>query len=142
MTINTLLWLCAAGISAAILVSYYNSRFLGKFVRALLDIDATSPESAISLEDLGVKMNYAVKNSMRPGKSLTHIINKTEDDKYYIIPEKAKMAKSKYRGKDISIVYVSLIIATILVICLLLTFAFPDLLESFSNKFSSTLRGN
>ena len=142
MTINTLLWLCAAGISAAILISYYNSRFLGKLVRALLDIDATSTESAISLEDLGIKLNYAVKNSLRPGKSLTHVINKTEDGKYYIIPEKASMAKAKYRGKDISIVYVSLIIATLLVICLLLTFAFPDLLESLSNKFSSTIRGN
>jgi hypothetical protein len=70
------------------------------------------------------------------------VMARGEDGKYYIIPEKANMAKAKYRGKDISIVYVSLIIATLLVICLLLTFAFPDLLESLSNKFSSTIRGN
>ena len=52
MEITTIVWMFVIGISVAMCVSYYNSRFLGRLVRKLLEIDATSPEAALTLDEL------------------------------------------------------------------------------------------
>ncbi len=137
MDITTILWLFCAGISAALIIGYYNARVLGKTVRALIDIDATSPESAIALEELGLKITPMLKNSMRNGKSLSEIVKTTEDGKYYIAPNKLEMAKSKYKGKDISLVFIIACIALLVVVCLVLTYVFPGILESFTNRINA-----
>ena len=85
------------GVAVATIVVYYNSRFLGRTVRALLDIDATSPQSAITLEELGLSLTPALRSSLKPGTAFSQIVIKTEDDRYYIAPDKVSLAKAKYR---------------------------------------------
>lgn len=137
MDIITLVWIFAVGVCAAIAIVYYNSRFLGKLVRALIEIDATSPESAMTMEELNVKMTPALKSALRPGKSLHEIVIKVSEDRYYIEPSKVSMAKSKYRSKDNSLLFAIIWITITLLISFILTVFFPDFLHSLASRITN-----
>lgn len=141
MDISYLIWMFVIGAAIAMIVMYYNVRFLGKFVRKLLQIDATSPESAISFEELGLKMSPAVKYSLRPGTSFSETVLSTADGRYYIAPDKVSMAKSKYRGKDTTIVFVLLCILALAVVAFAFSKIFPDLLSKVGYEFSQIFDG-
>ena len=137
MEITTILWMFMFGASAAIISVYYNSRFLGRLVRALIKIDATSPESAMTPEELGIKITPALKNSLRSGTSFSQTVLKTEDGRYYISAEKLDMAKSKYRGKDTSVIFVFICILVLFVVTLALNYILPDMIEGFGQDLTS-----
>mgnify|MGYP003309705201 CR=1 FL=1 len=130
------------GAAVATITVYYNSRFLGRFVRALLDIDATSPESALTPDELGIKVPYAIKNALKPGTAFSQTVIKTEDNRYYIAPDKVGLAKMKYRGKDTTIIFVFLILIILAFVALALTYIFPDILESTTASFSEIFGNN
>ena len=135
MEITTIVWMFVIGISVAMCVSYYNSRFLGRLVRKLLEIDATSPEAALTLDELGLKESPALKTSLRPGTSFSETVIKTEDGRFYIAPDKVDIAKSKYRGKDITIVFLFLCLVALVAVGLVLAYILPDILESTGGVF-------
>ena len=141
MDISNLIWMFVIGAAIAMIVMYYNVRFLGQLVRKLLQIDATSPESAISLDELGLKMSPAVRYSLRPGTSFSETVLSTEDGRYYIAPDKVSMAKSKYKGKDTTIVFVLLCIVTLAVVAFAFSKIFPDLLSKVGYEFSQIFDG-
>ena len=58
------------GIVIASLSALYNRRVLGKFIRALIRSDATSPEKAKTLSELGFDKNPFVKYSLSRGYTL------------------------------------------------------------------------
>ena len=138
MEITTIVWTFVIGAIAAMCICYYNARFLGALVRKLLEIDATSPEAAISLDELGIELNPALKQSLRPGTSFSETVLKTEDDRYYIAPERVGMAKSKYRGKDTTIVFLILCIIGILAVGWALSYVLPGLIENTTGVFGET----
>ncbi len=141
MTFRTILWTLTLGVAAATLIVYYNSRFLGRFVRALLQIDATSPETAVSAEELKIKLSPAVKFSLRPGTSFSQTVLTTEDGRYYISPSRVSLAKAKYRGKDTTIVFVLIIFVILGIFSLAISYLFPNLLDFAGGQFSG-LFGN
>ena len=136
MEVTTIIWMIMLGAAVATLSVYYNRRFLGRFVRALINIDATSPESALTLKELGVKMTPPLKNALQPGKSLTQIVVKTEDGRYFIKPEKISFAKAKYRTKDTTVLFVLMSLIIILVATLALTYIFPDVIQGFNEQMT------
>lgn len=141
MELKTIIWMFMLGVAVATISVYYNSRFLGRIVRALLDIDATSPQSAIKLDELGLKLTPALRNSLKPGTSFSQIVIKTEDDRYYIAPDKVSLAKAKYRGKDITIVFVILILVILAICALAMTYVFPEVIDNLSNQLSDISGG-
>ncbi len=141
MDISTLIWMFMIGASIAMVIMYYNARFLGRLVRKLIQIDATSPESAMSISDLGLKMTPALKHSLRPGTSFSETVLKTEDDRYYIAPDKLSMAKSKYRGKDTTIIFILLCIIALAVVAYAFSQILPDLLNKVGGDFTQIFGG-
>lgn len=135
MDISTIIWMFVLGASIAMCVSYYNSRFLGSLVRKLIEIDASSPETALTLEEMGLKMSPALKYSLRPGTSFSETVLKTEDGRYYIAPDKIGISKTKYRGKDTTIVFLLLCILGIVVVGFALDHILPDILKSTGASF-------
>ena len=136
MELKTIIWMFMLGICAAILTVYYNNRFLGKIVRKLIEIDATSSDTALSPEDLGVKITPFVKYALRPNTSFSQTVLITEDGRYYISPEKLSMAKSKYSGKDSSATFVLICIFILLLVTFALLAVFPDIINSFGETMS------
>ena len=141
MDLSTVIWMFMIDASIAMVMMYYNARFLGRLVRKLIQIDATSPESAMSIEELGLKMTPALKYSLRPGTSFSQAVLKTEDDRYYIAPDRLSMAKSKYRGKDTTIVFILLCIIALFVVAFAVSKILPDLVGSTAGAFSQWFDG-
>ena len=141
MDIGSLSWMFMIGAAIAMVIMYYNARFLGRLVRKLIQIDATSPESAMPLSELGLKITPALKHSLRPGTSFSETVLKTEDDRYYIAPDKLSMAKAKYRGKDTTIVFVLLCILALVVVAFAFSKILPDLLSKVGGDFSRMFDG-
>ena len=137
MQLTTIIWVFMFGAIAAILTVYYNSHFLGGLVRALIKIDATSPESAMSLEELKIKMTFPLKYALRPETSFSNTVIKTEDGKFYIKPEKIEMAKAKYRNKDTSLILILMSVAILCLGALALTYIVPEAVTSFTNQFKA-----
>ncbi len=63
------------GIVLASFVMFYNRRVLGGFVRKLDAENATAPDSAKTLSELGYEKNIFIKLSLRIGYSLRRVIN-------------------------------------------------------------------
>ncbi len=141
MDITVIIWMFALGAAIAMCVMYYNIRFLGRLVRKLIEIDATSPESALTLEEIDIKLSPALKHSLRPGTSFSETVLRTEDGRYYIAPDKLSMAKSKYRGKDVNLVFMLLTFILLAVFAYALTLILPDIIEGAGNQISSAFDG-
>ena len=135
--VRTIIWMFMIGAAAGTLIMFYNNRFLGGLVRALLEIDATSPETAISAEELKIKITPFIKRSLRPGTSFSETVLKTADDRYYIAPDKIGLAKMKYRGKEMSIIFLIMTLLIIAISGLALTYIFPDIINGTSAQFGS-----
>lgn len=118
------------------LTVYYNTRFAGRIVRALIGIDAVAPEAAMTLEDLGIKPDPVMRFALRKGSSLSEIVLKTGDGRYYINSEKLTMAKRKYRDEHISAVFLLLLMFIVCVFALACTYIFPEILEFVETKWN------
>ena len=127
MEITHIVWTVLAGIAIAAGILWYNRRFLGAFVCKLIQIDATSPETAVTLEELHCKESAPLKNALREDGSLCDAILTTQDvpPRYYIAPKKLSMLKAKYRKENASIFGVILIICLLIVIGVLFTVLYP-----------------
>ncbi len=136
MELSTLLWIFVFASAVATLTVYYNSRFLGRFVRALIDIDATSPESALTMEELGIKSSPALRQALKPEGSFSQIVIKTKDNRYYIAPDKVSLAKVKYRSKDTTLLFVIMTLGILLVVGLAFSWLLPDIVDAFNRNFS------
>ena len=71
------------GIVVAAVLSIYNKRYLGKFVRKIISDGATSPENAKTVDELGFKNHFMIKLSVAGGKTFGKMIRCVEADKYY-----------------------------------------------------------
>ena len=136
MDLTTILWVFVLGFAVATLTVYYNSRFLGRFIRALIAIDATSPESALTMKELGIKPSPALRQALKPEGSFANIVIKTEGNRYYIAPDKIALAKVKYRTKDTTLLFVLMSLAIILIAGLAFNWLLPDMVEAFNQNFS------
>ncbi len=142
MDITVIIWMFTLGAAVAMMIMYYNIRFLGRLVRKLIEIDATSPESALTLEEINVKLSPALKHSLRPGTNFSETVLRTEDGRYYIAPDKLSMAKSKYRGKDVNLVFILLSFVMLLIFAYVLTLILPDIIEGTSGQLSDAFGGD
>ena len=69
------------GVMAASVYAIYTKQILGKFVRALLVEEATTPESAKTIGELGFSKNYAVIHGLK-GYTLGRVVSCIEKDEY------------------------------------------------------------
>ncbi|MBO4501404.1 MAG: hypothetical protein J5760_04100 [Clostridia bacterium] len=136
MTLRSVVIAATLAIACGIITVYYNSRFIGSFVRALLNIDALSPESAMSPEELGVKMTPPLRRALRPGKSLSNYVLQTGDGKYFVNPEKADLARKKYRDERATLLFVLLMLLVLCVFAVAASYIFPEVFSFATRKFT------
>ena len=134
--IQTILWLLMIGFAAAAVAVYCSNRFLGGFVRALLAVDATSPESALTMKELGVKSNPLLRAALGRKGEFSRMVADAGGGRYYITPERIELAKVKYREKGAGMLSVLLLIAVAALCTLAFTYIFPEILDAVSNVLS------
>lgn len=136
MTVRSVVIAVALALACGILTVFYNSRFTGRLVRALLDIDALSPESAMSFDELGIKRSALMRFALRPGSSLTKTVKTASEDRYYVDPDRAELARKKYRDEHATVLFVMLLILTVLVFSIAASYIFPEIYEYAERRFT------
>ena len=68
------IWGMYFGVVLACLLALYEKRVIGKFVRTLLQKGALSPETAMTLADLGYEKNPFIKRSLRGKTALSTLV--------------------------------------------------------------------
>ncbi len=71
------------GAVVACLAMAYNKQMLGKIVRALINSEANSPESAKTLDELGLKKSYLAKNALRSSSTLGRFVKCVGAEEFY-----------------------------------------------------------
>lgn len=81
-------------IVGAILASLsyiFNKRVLGDFVRALLSVEAHSPDRAQTLEQLGYLKNTTIRSALKRGASLRRVVKCVEEEAYLAEQEQKRL---------------------------------------------------
>ena len=73
-TIAMIVWSIYIGIMIACFVAVYQKNVVGKFVRTLLSAQATSPETAKTLEELGYGKKLGIRRHLRGKTALSSIV--------------------------------------------------------------------
>jgi hypothetical protein len=87
------------GANIAALISIFNKRVLGDFVRALISNECFSAESAKTLSELGYQKDPAVRGSLRHGVTLRRVVRCVEEVEYLSALEKRR-AEYEAAGGD------------------------------------------
>lgn len=129
MEITEIFWMVLAGIAVATVYLWYTRSFLGKLVRKLIEIDACSPETAVTLSSIHCKLTPPLRLALREGGALYETVLHTENEGgetlYYLAPEKLIMTKSKYRNEGTTIFFLLLVVGLVVVLGLLFTYLYP-----------------
>ena len=159
MTPEMVLWPMYIGVCVAILYSHFLKIKLGPFVKALIKAKAISPESALSLEELGFEKNKHVLYDLKRKSGLRRLVercevkktpeNKQPDDveksaleekcvKYYIPDEKVGRADAIYvnGGSSLKMTIIMLVVFLALTVLLL---KLAPLLINLINNFDAFL---
>ncbi len=140
MEITHIVWTILAGIGGAVVYHWYSTRFVGKFVRKLLEIDADQADTAVTMEDLHCKMTPPLRLALREDGALYEVVKSTEDEtpRYYILPEKKKMLRAKYDKEGIGFASVILWICLLIVLGVVFSIVYPPIADYLSGLISST----
>lgn len=82
----------AFGVIAAAALSMFQKRTLGDLVRALDREDANEPSRAMTLEQLGLIRNTAIKSDLRHGTALRRVVRCVEEENYLASQAEKKAA--------------------------------------------------
>ena len=78
-TLPLVIWALFFGILLACLLALYEKRGIGRYVRALLDKGATSPDKALTLAESGFGKNPFVRSALRRKTALSTLVFTPED---------------------------------------------------------------
>jgi len=139
MDITFVVWTVLTGIGIAIVYLWYQRKFVGTFVRKLLTIDADSPETAVSMQELHCKMTPPLQLALREEGALWDAVLKTEEEepRYYVSPPKKKMLEAKYKNENVGFFAVLLGICILVAIGILFTVLYPVLSNYLGGLFSA-----
>ncbi len=140
MNITHVVWTILVGIGAAVMYHWYSNRFVGIFVRKLLEIDADQADTAVSMEELHCKLTPPLMLAMREDGALYDTVCKTEDKipRYYIAPEKKELLRAKYGKNSIGFASVILWLCILVVVGIIFTLVYPPLSSYLAGLTSST----
>ena len=89
------------GVIIAAAMSLFQKRTLGDLVRALDREGCTSPESAKTLEELGLLRNSAIKQDLRNGSSLRRVVRCAGEEQYWADQaEKREIFEAEQAAKE------------------------------------------
>ncbi len=158
-TLSIIIWGMYIGFMIGGALSVYNKGYLGEVIRCLAKRGINSPEKAIELDKMGIRMSWLRRRNICAGGVLSRYViianpeeclikkkplspvmrifgiteRKTEYDatkaKVYLLEKKRIQAELRYSNKGTNIVVFLISAAAFLVLAVALTFAIPYLLD-------------
>jgi len=75
LTLNGLIWGVWGGFVLGLFLTWYHHSYLGEVVRQLLKKEALSPDSALTLEELGIKKRRVLTAALKEENTLRRVID-------------------------------------------------------------------
>lgn len=91
------------GLSLAGFGALYDKRVLGESVRAILRKEAYTPETAVTLSELGYARNSIVRHSVRKSVTLRRVVRCVEEEKFLAEQEQRRAEHEEKRKSDKSL---------------------------------------
>ena len=91
------------GLSLASFGALYDKRVLGEAVRAILRKEAYTPETAVTLVELGYARNSIVRHSVRKSVTLRRVVRCVEEEKFLAEQEQRRIEHEEKRKNDKSL---------------------------------------
>ena len=82
VTLKTILWGITIGVIAAAILSVYNKRYIGAFIRKMLSDGCIGSENAKTLDELGYLGHIAVRSAIKSGGTLSMWVRCVEEDEF------------------------------------------------------------
>ncbi len=146
-------WSIAVGAVLAVLFTYYNRTILGGFVRTLINKEALSIDSAITLAQAGYQKNAFVKRALLKRDTFRKIVFEVDDEiviaseghsfsartkpinlntaRFYVAQENRTMAELRYDNQGANIFGVITSVIVIFALAYVVTLIFPYLVGAF-----------
>lgn len=80
VSLEVIVWGLFIGIMIGGALAVYNKRFLGAFVRKLVEEEAFSPEKALTLGELGYEKNKLIQRELTKGVAFKAIVYESLDE--------------------------------------------------------------
>ena len=119
-TLITIIYCLTGGIVVAFIWSLLTKAVYGKLIDALIKNECESEESAKTLEELSIKLNFIMSASLKKGRALDRLLSKTEGERYYLAPEnklKAQCLYGRERVSVLTVIFTFLLFGAVLAIC-------------------------
>ncbi len=131
----SIIWPIILGVFIAIVIAFINKKTIGKLVDKLLALPADNEENAVTLDDIGFGKKSALRYALRPSSTLSNIIKKTDDGRYYIPEDQQYRAEVVFTQRRLSVM--TLIFSAILLIVAgsVLLNVLPTVIETFKGIF-------
>lgn len=150
-SMRLLIWVLYAGIVIGSLLGTLDKLYCGSFVRALLDNEIVTAESARSLSEIETKGKWYLRRALRPGKPLWKMIAATAEEedsapvsaknvknvRFYLPAEKRDLAQLRYQNGSRPIRTLILAVVLLTVAAVLAQTVLPELLTMLDNFVGS-----
>ncbi len=78
ITVELLVWALFGGFVFAALLAVYNKRLIGGLVKRIISENATSPEKALTVTELGYGTDWFIKNALRKDAALLRFVARVD----------------------------------------------------------------
>lgn len=103
LNIKTIVLGLLVGLIIASFSMVINKRVLGEFIRTLLSGGCLSPESAMTLSELGFERKYVIRNGVRRGTNIRCVVKCREEEEFYASLAKRREEYERQREADTSL---------------------------------------
>lgn len=150
--LNLIIWAMYIGILLATALAYYQKRIVGGFVRTVLSKGARTPDTAMTLTELGYQNHPFIRRELSKSGPLRKMIWEVEDNyrmgendvlysarekaldlnigRFYLPEEKRIEAELRYEGKGSDVFTLIMTVAVFFVVAVLACIWLPVILES------------
>lgn len=162
ISVELIVWALFGGFVFASLLAVYNKRLIGGLVKRILSENATTPEKALTVTELGYGTDWFIKNALRKDEALLRFVSRVdapaaedtdaekEDEadaksasesklidfetaRFYIPEEKKYKAEVRYAGKGTDFVAFGICVVIFAVSAFAAIFLIPDLIQLIDN---------
>ena len=110
----SIIWPIILGVFIAVVIAYINKKTIGRLVDKLLAHPADSEDNAVTLDEIGFGKKGSIRYALRPSSTLSHIIMRTEDGRFFIPEDQQYRAEAVYTQSRLS--FLTIIFSAIVLI--------------------------
>ncbi len=100
LSLSLLIFGLCIGASLAAFGAVFNKRVLGSSVRKLLSLNALSPDTALTLEEIGAEQSVITRLAVKRSTSLRRVVKCREEEEYNAMLEKKRQEYEEKRRAD------------------------------------------